>query len=249
MRLRHHRAAFDRAARRRHAHAIAVGDALLARQLLGHLDEELRLQLHAVRVVLRPVVEVLGQPVGRADDRVLVGRAEHVELGRERLARPDSSSAPDAAGSPPAIRPARSAPTTGPSTNWPGTNRRATPSGSMMNAPSPACGALSARDVGHVAGPALAVPRDAGTRRIPRPALRVGRAAVVEDAAIGRPAERPLRIAAQPARIGGRSPLREVAGIGVHADVEPVARERRAVGLRVERTRVELSAVGRSPSR
>ena len=95
--------------------------------------------------------------------------------------------------------------------------------------------------VGRVADPPLAVPGDPDARRIPRPPLRVGRAAVVQDAPVGRPAERPFRIAAEPARIGIRSALREVAGARVHADVEPVARKRRAVGSRVEESRELLA--------
>ena len=63
------------------------------RQLLRDLDEEAGLQLvqAAVVLVLRPVVEVLGQPVGRADDREVLLLAVDVLVGGELLARPGSS--------------------------------------------------------------------------------------------------------------------------------------------------------------
>ena len=59
------RLGLDRAALRPHPHPAAVLDALLLRQLLGDLDEELRLQDRVDLDVLGPEVEVLGQPVGR----------------------------------------------------------------------------------------------------------------------------------------------------------------------------------------
>ena len=46
------------------------------------------------------------------------------------------------------------------------------------------------------------------------------------------------------ARVGGRSPHGHVAGVGVAADVEPVAGERRAVGPRVEEPASVEDAVG-----
>ena len=175
---------------------------------------------YVVRIVLRPVVEVLGQPVGRADDRKLVGLAEHVVLG-VKGARPGSSCARDAAGWRPAIRPARSAPTrvrrrTGPArTGAPRLGQHDERAESRIRR-------AVHRVVGRVAGPALAVPRDADTRRIPRTSLGIGRAAVVEDAPVRRPADGPVLVSAEPARVALRSTLRQVAGIGVGPDVEPV---------------------------
>src|SRR5712692_1912623 len=66
--LSDHGLAFNRATRRSHPDFLAVPDAFLARQLLRDFHEEFRLQLHVVGVVLGPVVEVLGQPIGGADD-------------------------------------------------------------------------------------------------------------------------------------------------------------------------------------
>ena len=96
-----------------------------------------------------------------------------------------------------------------------------------------------------VADPALAVPGDADARRIPGAALRVRRAAVIQDAPVGRPAHGPLRVSSEAAGIGVRSPLREVARVGVHADVEPVAGQRRAIGPRIGEPRELLAGAQR----
>ena len=64
------------AALRPHPHPAAVLDALLLRQLLGDLDEELRLQHRIDLDVLGPEVEVLGQPVGGRRVGELLGVAE-----------------------------------------------------------------------------------------------------------------------------------------------------------------------------
>src|SRR5256885_364529 len=68
--LRNHRDAGDAAARRGHLPLPAVGDTLLLGETLGDLDEEAGLDLiePAVAVVLGPVVVVLGEAVGGADD-------------------------------------------------------------------------------------------------------------------------------------------------------------------------------------
>src|SRR5262249_17172139 len=64
--------ALNRAARVGDLEHLLVGDALLLRHLLRNLEEEALLDLVQPPVVLGPVVEVLGEPVRRADDRVLL---------------------------------------------------------------------------------------------------------------------------------------------------------------------------------
>ena len=86
------------------------------------------------------------------------------------------------------------------------------------------------RDVRNVvAGPLLAVPRDDLAARIPRLAVQVGRGAVVEDAPVGRPGERPLRIEAGIVGIAGVPPRHVVAVLVEAAGIDPAAAGRRAV--------------------
>ena len=63
----------------------AVRDPLLLREVLGDLEEEVGLHLVQPRVVLGPVVEVLGEAVRRADDRELLRLAVVVLVRREPL--------------------------------------------------------------------------------------------------------------------------------------------------------------------
>src|SRR5205807_8764446 len=89
--------------------------------------------------------------------------------------------------------------------------------------------------------PELAVPGDARALRVPRPALRVGGSAVVEDAPVCRPGEGPVRIHAQ-ARGILRAPARGVvARLGVDAGMDPAAAARRPIVLQL-REAVELLA-------
>src|SRR5215469_13281396 len=67
------------------AHLVGALDAFLLRKLNRHLDEELWLLLDVVRIVLRPIVEMLGEPVGRRNNRVLVRFSQLVPLCLERL--------------------------------------------------------------------------------------------------------------------------------------------------------------------
>src|ERR1700694_2983403 len=83
--LRHHGRALDRPARRRETGFAAVLDSLLLRKLLRDLDEEARLQLVEDGRVVRPIVVMLGQSIGRTDDRELIARAEHVLVRLEPL--------------------------------------------------------------------------------------------------------------------------------------------------------------------
>src|SRR5690349_9800255 len=61
--LRYHRLGLDRSTVRPHPHPAARGDALLLRQLVADLDEELWLQGRIDTIVLGPEMEVLGQPI------------------------------------------------------------------------------------------------------------------------------------------------------------------------------------------
>ena len=83
--------------------------------------------------------------------------------------------------------------------------------------------------VRHVADPLSPVPGDAGAARVPRPPLRVGRGAVVEHAAIGRPTERPVVVHPEAAGVVSAAALHLVARLGVAPGVDPVAGARRPV--------------------
>src|SRR5262245_10067699 len=76
----YHRAAFYRTARRRYFDPVAVVDAFLSRQSFGDFDEEFPLQLIERRLMLRPEMKVLGQAVGRTDNRELLFPAVNVHL-------------------------------------------------------------------------------------------------------------------------------------------------------------------------
>src|SRR5438093_5967514 len=75
-----HRVPFDRTPRGADAHHVAAPDVLFARQRLGYLDEEMRLQLVVGRDVLRPVMEMLREPVRGPDVRERFGGTERVEV-------------------------------------------------------------------------------------------------------------------------------------------------------------------------
>ena len=93
------------------------------------------------------------------------------------------------------------------------------------------------RDVGHVvACPLLAVPLDELAVRIPGLAVQVRRSAVVEDAAVDRPGERPLRVDAGVVRIGVVPPRHVVAVLVVAAGIDPAAARGRAVVARAARS-------------
>src|SRR5581483_2329142 len=83
--------------------------------------------------------------------------------------------------------------------------------------------------VGNVSNPLFAVPLDADSLRIPRLTLGVGGATVVHDAAVRRPVEAPAFEALHAAGIGAVAALAEISGLGVGADIEPVAAESGAV--------------------
>ena len=106
-------------------------------QLLGNLHEWLRHKLHVHRIVLRPVVIVLGHSVRRADNRVaLLRRAVFIVRRFKTSLSPGCASAADAANSRPDSPSARSIPGSGPSANaLSGAKIRPTPSGFMMNGP------------------------------------------------------------------------------------------------------------------
>src|SRR5690606_27444429 len=70
-------------------------------------------------------------------------------------------------------------------------------------------------------GPTTAVPVHILLRLAPGLALRIRRSAVVLDAAIGRPAEAPVRVDAQPRRIAVVPALREIPVWTVHTCVDP----------------------------
>src|SRR5262245_35197740 len=80
-----HRAAFYRAARRRYFHLVAMVDAFLPGQSFRDFNEEFPLQLIKRRLMLRPVMEVLGQTIGRTDNRELLSLAVNVHLGFEEF--------------------------------------------------------------------------------------------------------------------------------------------------------------------
>ena len=85
-------------------------------------------------------------------------------------------------------------------------------------------------DVGHVvAGPHRAVPLDQLALRIPGLAVDVRRGAVVEDAPVGRPGERPAEISAGIARVAGVAPGHHIALLGPAAGIDPAAAGGRAV--------------------
>ena len=65
-----------------HPHHVAGLDALLARELVGDLDERLGLQLDEPLDVLGDVVLVLGEPVARGDVGELVDGPEPVRPAR-----------------------------------------------------------------------------------------------------------------------------------------------------------------------
>src|SRR5439155_19737340 len=85
--------------------------------------------------------------------------------------------------------------------------------------------------VGHVALPLLVghVPRDAGTRRIPRLAFGIGGGSVVHDAAVEGPAPRPPVIETHAGGVvllrilDARAALAQVAGFGLRAGIDPLA--------------------------
>ena len=83
-----HRDPLDRPTRGRDLDLRTVRDPLLLSEAFRNLDEEAGLQLvqHSVVLVLGPVMEVLGQAVGRADDREVLLLSIDVLVRRELLA-------------------------------------------------------------------------------------------------------------------------------------------------------------------
>ena len=110
-------------------------------------------------------------------------------------------------------------------------------------------GRLVGREVRHVVARPLAlllVPPDVLLALGPRPALGVGRRAVVEHAAVGRPRPRPLGRdpAARGVEVAGFAAPRLVDAVGVAAGVDPAARGRacRPPSARRSRTRARRVA-------
>ena len=84
--LGHHRLGDVVAACAGHLHLLAAANAHLVGQFSGNLHERLRHQLHIHWIVLRPVVIVLGEAIGGADDVVaFLHRAVLVHRGLELL--------------------------------------------------------------------------------------------------------------------------------------------------------------------
>src|SRR5208283_3878986 len=209
-------------------------DALRGGEFFRDLDKEFRLALEVVLIVLRPVVEVLGEPVGGRDDGILVGFAEAIPLrleglggrvrvlplGMERVLHRRLHGfvvlSPRAIGELTGHEETRHAFGVHDERSHASFRRRV--------------GLV----IGNVSDPLVAIPLYGGTRGIPRFAGCVGRAAVVHDATIGGPVKGPLGVAPQTAGVGAIATLREVPGLGVGADVEPVAAHGGAVGAGVE---------------
>ena len=238
----HHGRPFDRAAGRGDFDFRSVRDPFLFGQRLGDLDEESRLQLveHAGRLMLRPVVEVLGQAVRRADDREFVDGAKSVLVGFERQRhwiRRDvrMQRILDRRFNRFVVLGERSV-----------LERRGVETTNALRQHDE-CAVGSGRGIGfhigNVAHPLRAIPLDAGARRIPWLPVRICAGAVVHDAAIRRPRKCPAVEHAEPGRIGIVAALRVVARLAVHAGMEPVAAQRRAVVLQLSES-VELLTSG-----
>src|SRR5208282_4054006 len=232
--LRDHCLSHDGTAGGGDAHVLRALDALLGGEFFRDLDKEFRLALEVVLIVLRPVVEVLGEPVGGRDDGILVGFAEAIPLrleglggrvrvlplGMERVLHRRLHGfvvlSPRAIGELTGHEETRHAFGVHDERSHASFRRRV--------------GLV----IGNVSDPLVAIPLCGGTRGIPRFAGCVGRAAVVHDATIGGPVKGPLGVAPQTAGVGAIATLREVPGLGVGADVEPVAAHGGAVGAGVE---------------
>src|SRR5208337_5247626 len=86
------------------------------------------------------------------------------------------------------------------------------------------------RDVGHVvAAPFGSIPLDELARWIPRLALKVGRRAVVQNAPVGRPGERPFEIGPGVVWVARIAAGHVVARLVEAAGINPAAACRRAV--------------------
>ena len=224
--LGHHRLGLDAAAVARDLDPAAGRDPLLRRELLRDLDEQLGLE-HGVDVhVLGPEVEVLGQPVARGGVGEVVGGTEHLHVALEH---PGRRVAADARRQRVVDRRLERL-----------VVRRERPV-AHHGAGEQARHALRVHDerpdrllgrhgrpvVGHVQpDPATAVPLDQPLARPPRPALRIGRSPIVEDAPVDRPRPRPLRRQPGVRRVARVAPGHHVAGFGVAAGSRSSSRTR-----------------------
>ncbi|ABA52345.1 hypothetical protein BURPS1710b_A0731 [Burkholderia pseudomallei 1710b] len=221
----------------RHLHLLAVRDADLLREILADLDELLRLDDRVQPRMLRPVMEVLGQAIGRRDMRELVDLAERRAIVREhaggrvvqraRVARMQR------------VRGERRL-------------ERLVVLGERAfvhpGAREKACDALRVHDerahaglgrlvelvVGNVrARPRLAVPADQLAARIERLAVHVARRAVVQDPPVRRPRPRPVQRLADARRVRVVAPRHLVARLRPRAAEDPAAARGRAVVLQL----------------
>ena len=95
-----------------------------------------------------------------------------------------------------------------------------------------------------VAAPLVPQPLDDDTVGVPGLASQVAGGAVVDDAAVGRPGITPVEGLAQTARVAGIAAGRQVAGLGPHAAVNPVARGGAAVVAQVGEGAQLLATLG-----
>ena len=241
--LGHDRLRGDRAALRPDAHPAALGDALFRRELFRDLHEEFRLH-HGIHVRVRgPEVEMLGQPIGgrriREFRRSRLGELlpvalEHPrrriadDLGRDRVG--------DRAFERLVMR-----------REWPvahHANEEARDAFRVHDERADLARLGRRRDVRDVvARPFRAVPFDQLAGRIPGLSVEVAGGPVVEDAAVGRPRERPFRISAGFVRIG-RVPAGHVVAVLVEAaGIDPAAASGRTVVPQRGEARQQLSGL------
>ena len=212
---------------------VARRDTLLRRQLLADFHEELGLQDRVDLAVLRPVVEMLGQAIGRrrvgelrcvpealpivgehAGDRIAPD-LRRIEVDPRRLERL-------------VMHRERSIAHQGARVDA----RRAFLRQDEGSDP------LGRWDVDAVvrhveADPLRPVPLDQLALLVPRLAVHVRRSAIVHDAAIGRPREGPTGRDAGIARIGGVTARHDVAAFRELPGIDPVAARRRTIVLKL----------------
>src|SRR5262245_54627991 len=208
---RDHRLTFDRPARGADPHHVAALNLFLPGQSLGNLDEEMRLQLVVGRYVLGPVVKVFGKTISGPDVGEFLRRAERIEVAAEDLGdriRADSRMKRilDRRLDRFVMFPKRSLGKVG-----------GIELGDPFGQHDESAESVRTRVglvVWNVARPACSVPAQKGATGIPRPAGRIGRGAIVKNAAIGRPVPGPVRIESEPRRVFLTSPGHHIAGLG-----------------------------------
>src|SRR5450759_156381 len=228
--FRDHRDAFDGSARGGDLHLGSVRDALLLGESDRDLDEETGLELVEDFRVLRPIVVVLRQPVGRAHDREVFLLSVDI-LVRAELLRHRTRS--DFRMEEVIHRRLDGLVMFGERTVVERRGEKSPDALRVHDECAELAGLAVGFDVGNVAHPFLSVPDDARPRRIPRFPFGVRRSAVVHDAAVRGPGETPVVKHPEPGRIGGRAALGVVSRLRVNAEVQPVSAERGAVVLQL----------------